>query len=334
MQPTYRPASLNATASGADRTERVRVRIAGCRALLEGFYLRPTEIEHMLRYPPRYWRPVQNKQEKPCHSPNRLLREAQEKALVWARNCWFSAVPERFRTPLPYFPATAFIRRSSIIENARYHADNRSSWQLDLRNAFEQIRTKHIQRSFIRWGMSLDAAWVFSRLLTFRGRLRRGAPSSPAIFNLLLERLDLELTRALGAPTKPELLKHRQEPGPVYTRYGDNLCFSSPDVIFSEAAKHRILEIIASHGFRLNHRKTREGRNGVLEFPGVVVANGFIRPNSRYFSRLKAAAASGSFGSDGIREGHYGFLRQFPQARRLKIVRTLLNSSTASPPPK
>jgi hypothetical protein len=89
-----------------------------------------------------------------------------------------------------------------------------------------------------------SAAWRLRRRLSI-AHLPQGAPSSPAVANLIARRLD----RRLGA------LAERL--GANYTRYADDLAFSGPGAL----PLHRLVpgarRIVADEGFRLREDKTR-----------------------------------------------------------------------------
>lgn len=228
---------------------------------------------------------------------------------------------------------TAYKPGASILLNANPHRHNRSALVLDMRKAFESIKTKHVYRwlySFqTRQGMhgtreassrfsgayfTKDEAWVLARLFTFRGRLRRGSPVMPHIFNLMCDRFDKNLLGML------EWL----HPKIVYTRYGDDMCFSSPEDTFPEAAEQKIREILMMYNVGLNERKTRRFSNGVIELPGVVVVRGRLQPRGEYLRKI----ADGTLGHEDTRfTGHIGFVRQFKRKDRPRILREIMRPS-------
>lgn len=204
------------------------------------------------------------------------------------------------------FPATAFWKGSSVIQNGLYHRKNSSSFVLDAKNAFESIKAKHIYRYLLRTGTMLYGphdlyfsdraqAWIISRLLTYRGLLRQGSPASPFVFNLLCARLDMAMQKKL-------------EPFPdvVYTRYADDFCFSAGAPVFPQQVERTIREVLREHHIVLNEKKTRRSGNGILDFPGIVIVRGKIRPPGEYVSRLAQGYMS-------FKEwlGHTSFLHQF-----------------------
>jgi len=117
--------------------------------------------------------------------------------------------------------------------------------------------------------------------------LPQGAPTSPALANLAAFGLDRRLA-ALA-----------QAFGTTYTRYADDLTFSGPRSLRSEATRFRssVARIVREEGFCLNERKsalmTRAGRQRVC---GVVV-NEHVNMARPEYDQLKAilhnAARSG-----------------------------------------
>ncbi len=79
--------------------------------------------------------------------------------------------------------------------------------------------------------------------------------------------------------------------GAEYTRYADDLAFSSDDAIFEKRVEKFSTHVAArlmEEGFSVNFRKTRVMRQGVRQHLAGLVTN--VRPNiiRRDFDRLKA----------------------------------------------
>lgn len=335
---------------------------------LRAHSLSPKLIIRILEEPHRHWQRivrVRNGRERICYAPQPALAKIQrriarfllahpahqdwewefENHLVRDPKGFYTVTVHRRRA---FFPATAFAEGCSIIANAKYHRRNRSSWCLDLKGAFGQIKTKHVYRFLIGSGAPFegelsvesshgtkwrDAAWVFARLLTYRGRLRQGSPASPLVFNLLMRQFDREIAGTLGAPGRASELKMGiawwkfdetpiKPSGIIYTRYGDDLCFSAPSEEFPVEAKQKVREVLAKHGLRVTERKIQEGRNGVMEFPGVVVVRGVIRPRAEYLAGVARQIQRGSL-TEKAKRGHRAFLQQFGRSGRPKLLRRL-----------
>lgn len=222
-----------------------------------------------------------------CWSPLVQLRKIQRALLLQLR------LPKGF-------PSMAFEPADSIIWNARCHIGNKASLMVDLKNAYESIKTKHVQRYLRREQYCSKAeAWVIARLITYRGLLRMGAPISGWIFNAMLHRFDQEVLTVFGAPTiamrhddessvslfykagrKPRPHSH----GIVYTRYADNLCISVPGTWVRGITENMLEKVLARHHLTLNPDKTVHGHNGRLFFPGIELSDNKIYPNMDYLS--------------------------------------------------
>lgn len=100
----------------------------------------------------------------------------------------------------------------------------------------------------------------FAKMLTKNGCMVQGNPLSPLILNLFCEVLDTVLK---GFAKENQI---------VYTRYADDLTFSSRNPI-TQFQFHLILDIIKHFGFKVNAKKTKFSKN-LLEITGI-----FIRGN-------------------------------------------------------
>ncbi len=112
--------------------------------------------------------------------------------------------------------ATGFVKGRSIVDNARPHVGRAVVINLDLADFFPSITADRVTRAFRSLGWDADASAILSRICTDEGRLPQGAPTSPAISNLVCRRLDERLYRLA------------QKVGGHYTRYADDITFSLP----------------------------------------------------------------------------------------------------------
>jgi RNA-directed DNA polymerase len=261
------------------------------------------QIPVIITRPERYWRRVKKERDgkiRICYAPIGALRSLQERIL--------EKLEKRFGLPSVLSSVvTAFGPGCSIVVNAEKHLANRSSYLIDLHHAFAQIRAKHIFRCFFKAGLPRSDAWLMSRLAAFHGRLTQGAVTSPYLFNCLMDQLD---ERVLEFTRRNSLL---------FTRYCDDLCFSAATNYFPVDARQAIRTIIGANGFQINHKKTREGRYGMLVFPGVIIDHGRIEPNLAYRQRLARFKEM----EPTERAGHLAYLQQFPRSTRRRILREL-----------
>ena len=126
-------------------------------------------------------------------------------------------VLRRLLNPLPTHSAvTGFVRGRSIVDNARPHVGRGVVINLDLADFFPTITAERVVALFRARGWDVDSAVILSRICTNEGHLPQGAPTSPAISNLVCRKLDERLHRLI------QRLKGN------YTRYADDVTISLP----------------------------------------------------------------------------------------------------------
>lgn len=164
-----------------------------------------------------------------------------------------------------------------IFQNAAAHVGQGFVASFDVKDFFPSVQVGDVVRALseltrpairdiegtaMPW--ATDAATFVARLVTRRGRLPQGAPTSPAIANLVFSRYDDRIRKRLGN-------------GFVYTRYFDDLTISVSDrdarlkgfatpTAFRTHVADVISQVLSRSSFRLNSKKTRCGRctDGVL----------------------------------------------------------------------
>ncbi len=154
-----------------------------------------------------------------------------------------------------------------IMTNARRHLGCRWLLNADVQDCFHQVTAARVQALFegrpFRFGEEL--ARLLAALCTHQGRLPMGAPTSPILSNFAMRALDKSMET---------LAKNR---GWTYTRYADDLSFSSKDPITPEDVRV-VSNLAANHGFPFNPRKVKlMGPDDVKVVTGLVVDTEGIR---------------------------------------------------------
>jgi retron-type reverse transcriptase len=193
--------------------------------------------------------------------------------------------------------AHGFRTDHSILTNASPHCGAPLVINLDLRDFFPNVTWRRVFGLFQALGYSRSVAMIFAQLCTeppvedvgMDGEtwhvatgvrhLPQGAPTSPAITNLLCRRMDARMSGIAR--------KH----GFVYTRYADDLTFSSPTE--NREASRKLLwhvkKVVAEEGFQPHPDKLRVmGKGRRREVTGLVVAGkpGVPREDVRAFRAL------------------------------------------------
>ncbi len=176
--------------------------------------------------------------------------------------------------------AHGFRHERSILSNAQPHVGSPIVVNLDLKDFFPSIRYPRVKGLF-RWlGYSEAVATIFALVCTApdveevlldgtrwfvatsQRRLPQGAPTSPAITNVLCDRLDRRLTKAANVL------------GFTYTRYADDLTFSAKPDAQVDVGKllRRTKWLVEKDGLEVHPKKTRVLRKASRqEVTGLVV---------------------------------------------------------------
>lgn len=176
--------------------------------------------------------------------------------------------------------AYGFVAGRSIVGNALPHVGRDVVVNLDLQNFFPSIEYPRVRGLFQSLGYSRSTATILGLICTETPSeeveldgaryhvqtgprcLPQGAPTSPAITNLLCRRLDRRL-----AATAAKL-------GFRYTRYADDMTFSADKEASGRLARllWRVKQIVADEGFTLHPDKQRIMRAASRqEVTGIVV---------------------------------------------------------------
>lgn len=159
--------------------------------------------------------------------------------------------------------AQGFCKGRSVLTHAQKHTRKYFVLTMDIKKFFETITSRRVYGLFRSLGYSEEAALALALLATRKGRLPLGAPTSPAIANLVCRSMDARLS-ALAAKF-----------GANYSRYADDMAFSG-DAEFYKARKRLIFlaeKIINEEGFALNKEKQRGMRAGTRQYVTGVVVN-------------------------------------------------------------
>lgn len=209
-------------------------------------------------------------------SPKPDLRAAQN----WVR--------EKILIRLPvHSAATAFRPGMSVVDNAERHTNSQVVVRVDLKDFFPSITFHRVRGYFEYLGYNPGVASVLALICTDAPRVRltrdgethfvairdrslpQGACTSPDLANLIAGSLDWRLA-GLAARTSW-----------VYTRYADDLVFSSSD---PGSSPHRLIRSVtainADEGFTVNTTKTR-----IMRAPNRQAVTGLLVNNGVQISR-------------------------------------------------
>lgn len=201
--------------------------------------------------------------------------------------------------------AHAFVKGRGIRTMASVHCGCRWLIRIDLRDFFGSLRERQAYDFFHRYGYSRLVSFEMARICTYvpegsdtrlagpesphaklahprcsQGVLPQGGASSPALSNHLVRRLDTEL------------LRRAARYGVVYSRYADDLAFSTTAGEFSRrdaaALIREVQALVVSHGLRVNPLKTHVAGPGARRaVVGLLVDSAQPRLSRRLRSALQ-----------------------------------------------
>lgn len=161
-------------------------------------------------------------------------------------------------SPSPY--ATGFVKGISLKQNATPHEGKQYILNIDFKDFFDNISSRHVYSVFRSLGYSPKLSYQLTKICTLNGALPQGAPTSPALSNFICNRLDYRL----GSYCKKNALS--------YTRYADDITISGNRLLSMQEAKKITIKIIGDENFKINTQKTKLlGPSLKREVTGLVI---------------------------------------------------------------
>lgn len=204
-------------------------------------------------------------------------------------------VLEHLLDPLStHHAAHGFVRGRSIVSNAEPHVGSDVVVNLDLEDFFPTVHYRRVKGLFRSFGYSEQIATICGLICTeprtaeveldgeryhvHAGErvLPQGAPTSPAITNLLCRALDSRLSRI------------SEKLGFVYTRYADDLSFSGGRDADVGKLLRQVRHVVGQEGFVVHEGKTRVFRRGRRQEVTGVVVNERCTLDRRTLKRFRA----------------------------------------------
>lgn len=166
----------------------------------------------------------------------------------------------------------AFQKGKNCALHAQQHVGYRYTLFMDLENFFDSISSQHLQK------------YVPTTLLKhclIQDHPRQGLPTSPILSEIAFLDCDkqiMETLKNLDCDVK-------------YTRYADDLVFSCHKRGLLKRLAYLIKNIVESHGFTINVRKTkyRDQQKGRVIITGIAVDKDGIHPSRATKKKMRAA---------------------------------------------
>lgn len=207
----------------------------------------------------------------------------------------------------PKHSVHGYVRERSIRTNSKVHAGKQNIFIVDLQDFFPSINFGRVRGLFMAPPFKLNekVATVLAQICTFENSLPQGAPTSPAVSNLICRKMDQQLSRLARS--------YRCD----YTRYADDITFSTKKDVFPKAIAisipnskeahcgDELSRIITMSGFAINAKKVRLIHRSRQQKVTGLVSNEFPNVDRKYIRQIRAMLhAAKKFGFDAA-EAHF-----------------------------
>lgn len=149
-----------------------------------------------------------------------------------------------------------------IYTNAKKHLGNKYLLNVDLDDFFHQIDYQKLENLFSDYSLfsfNSQTEQLMTKLVSYRGRLPMGSPTSPPLSNFATIGVD------------NDLLYWARRSNFTYTRFVDDLSFSS-NMKITQTHLNQIIEILGTHRFVIGPNKTKFfGKDDYKEITGLII---------------------------------------------------------------
>ena len=212
---------------------------------------------------------------------------------------------------------------SPLVSCAEKHKNNLYILKMDIKNFYPSILKEKIYYIFSEIGYNTEVSNLLTNICTYDNELPQGAVTSPYISNLILRKLDL---RIAGYCNKRDI---------VYTRYADDLTFSSDNREVLRKIHGMIKKIVKDEGFLLNDKKTifmtPKGHKKIL---GVTVNNGMVKVSRELKRNLRALIhlqiATGDYSCNEQIKGYISYINSIETGYKQKMIDYIKSLTTSS----
>tara|TARA_Y100001970_G_C14245693_1_gene868059 strand:+ start:384 stop:2444 length:2061 start_codon:yes stop_codon:yes gene_type:complete len=203
------------------------------------------------------------------HAVNGRLKTLQKKT--------YEKLSEDFK---PSSFAKGFVKKSSIIKHAKIHRNKKILISFDIKDFFPSITWARVFGMFKAQPFNFPEEWAMYLAqiccLDDNGPIAQGAVTSPYISNMLCRKLDSRLS------------KFAQKEQLDYSRYADDITFSTNKIVDVEHIKTCVEKIVNGESFELNHEKTRLLQKHQRQVVTGIIVNDGLNVSRKYINNTKA----------------------------------------------
>ena len=170
--------------------------------------------------------------------------------------------------------AKAYVKKRTLLDNASPHVGKRYILKLDITDFFDSICFSQVYNTaFNTEYYPKQIGVMLTTLCCFEEFLPQGAPTSPALSNIVMKNFDDNIGRWCK---KQEI---------AYTRYCDDMTFSSNKPLYS--VYKRAKSMLENMGFELNDKKTHFFTNANRQSVTGLTVNEKVSVSREYKQKLR-----------------------------------------------
>lgn len=170
--------------------------------------------------------------------------------------------------------------KTDILNCAKIHSGKKWILKMDIKHFYDSVPSHEIQRVVSKVCRRINQnynSFSYLSLVTINGKLPTGAPTSPHIANACFKKMDKDIMSASSAF------------GIDYTRYVDDLTFSSYCKETLEIVEKKVTALLAFYGYKINPKKTKYiSDNKQQNILGLVVNNYRVRLSKDFKRKIRA----------------------------------------------
>lgn len=151
------------------------------------------------------------------------------------------------------------VRHRSVVTNARPHIGKEIVFCLDIKDFYPSVESRVVDVIFKYLGFGPEASEILTAITTWDNQLPQGVPTSSALANLALTRVD------------GRLFKLACQQGFDYTRWSDDLTLSGHRRLLD--FRRLIERIVVEEGFSIKPEKVRTMHSGMRQVVTGIVVN-------------------------------------------------------------
>jgi len=210
-------------------------------------------------------------------SPEPTLKKLQNRIAFHLNFSYAAYRPDCVHGFVRYIKSVKTTKNIGIISNAKNHVGKKYVWNIDISDFFHSISITMLADMFLAppFNMESTCAELLAMICTYKKRLAVGSPCSPVLSNFVFLKTD------------NKLLEIAQNNELTYTRYADDLTFSS-DQIITPKIMQEIFDTLEHDNFEINQSKNRLSPNTKRQTVTGIKVNEKLNLDSKFKRKLRA----------------------------------------------